>query len=66
MAEFTVVFKASADKALRRLPEAMQTRIAAVAKELGNRAEVIDYVETYVMNSNKCFATFSRNKVDSG
>jgi hypothetical protein len=33
--------------------------LAGAMSELGNKAEVIDYVESYVMNSNKCFAVFS-------
>jgi len=32
--------------------------LAGAMSELGQRAEIIDYVETYVMNSNKCFAAF--------
>jgi len=38
--------------------------LAGAMTELGKRAEIIDYVETYVMNSNKCFAAFSRNKAN--
>ena len=33
--------------------------LAGAMVELGKKAEVVDYVETYVMNSNKCFAAFA-------
>lgn len=33
--------------------------LAGAMTELGRRAEVIDYVETYVLNSNKCFAAWT-------
>jgi mRNA interferase RelE/StbE len=36
MAQYNVAFKPSADKALRKLPESVQRRIAAAAKELGD------------------------------
>jgi mRNA interferase RelE/StbE len=36
MAQYAVRFKQSADKALRKLPEAVQKRIAAAAKDLRN------------------------------
>jgi hypothetical protein len=32
--------------------------LAGAMTELGHRAEVVDYVETYVFNSSKCFAVF--------
>jgi len=34
--------------------------LAGAMTEAGHRAKVIDYVETSVMNSNKCFAVFER------
>lgn len=36
MTQYRVFFTPSADKALQRLPAAVQTRIASAAKELGN------------------------------
>jgi mRNA interferase RelE/StbE len=36
MAGYRVLFKPSADKALRKLPESVQKRIAAAAQELGD------------------------------
>jgi mRNA interferase RelE/StbE len=36
MAGYRVLFKPSADKALRKLPESVQKRIAAAAEELGD------------------------------
>lgn len=30
--------------------------------ELGHKVEIIDFVETYVMNSNKCFASFTADR----
>ena len=32
--------------------------LAGAMTEIGARAQIIDYVETYVLNSNKCFAVF--------
>jgi hypothetical protein len=32
--------------------------LAGAMNELNYRAEVVDYVETYILNSNKCFAIF--------
>jgi Catalytic LigB subunit of aromatic ring-opening dioxygenase len=32
--------------------------LAGAMSELGKKVEILDYVETYVMNSNKCFAVF--------
>ncbi len=32
--------------------------LAGAMSELGRKVEIIDWVETYVMNSNKCFAAF--------
>ena len=32
--------------------------LAGSMAELGKKAEIVDYVESYVMNSNKCFAVF--------
>lgn len=32
--------------------------LAGAMEELGRKAQVIDYVETYVFNSNKCWALF--------
>lgn len=32
--------------------------LAGAMDAVGKKAEVVDYVETYVMNSNKCFAVF--------
>jgi hypothetical protein len=32
--------------------------LAGAMAELGQRAEIVDYVETYVFNSSKCFAVF--------
>ena len=32
--------------------------LAGAMEELGRKPEVIDYVETYVHNSNKCLALF--------
>ena len=32
--------------------------LAGAMAEIGHRAEVVDYVETYVFNSSKCFALF--------
>jgi Catalytic LigB subunit of aromatic ring-opening dioxygenase len=34
--------------------------LAGAMSELGKKVEILDYVETYVMNSNKCFAVFER------
>lgn len=34
--------------------------LAGAMSELGKRAEVVDWIETYVVNSNKCFAVFDR------
>jgi len=33
--------------------------VAGAMAELGKRAEIVDWVESYVVNSNKCFAVFS-------
>ncbi len=33
--------------------------LAGAMAEIGGEAQVVDYVETYVMNSNKCFALFT-------
>jgi hypothetical protein len=33
--------------------------LAGAMAELGKKAEVIDYTESYVLNSNKCFAAFA-------
>jgi hypothetical protein len=35
------------------------TLVGAMA-ELGYRADIVDYVETHVFNSNKCFALFAQ------
>lgn len=32
--------------------------LAGAMQELGRKAEIVDYVESYVFNSNKCFAIF--------
>jgi hypothetical protein len=32
--------------------------LAGAMSELGKKVEILDFVETYVMNSNKCFAVF--------
>ncbi len=32
--------------------------LAGAMEELGRKAEILDYVETYVLNSNKCLAVF--------
>ena len=32
--------------------------LAGAMEELGRKAQVIGYVETYVFNSNKCWALF--------
>jgi hypothetical protein len=32
--------------------------LAGAMSELGQKAEIVDYVETYVFNSAKCFAYF--------
>jgi hypothetical protein len=32
--------------------------LAGAMSELGHRAEIVDYVETYILNSDKCFAVF--------
>jgi Catalytic LigB subunit of aromatic ring-opening dioxygenase len=32
--------------------------LAGAMSELGHKAEIVDYVETYILNSNKCFAVF--------
>ncbi len=32
--------------------------LAGAMAELGHKAEIIDFIETYVLNSNKCFAFF--------
>lgn len=32
--------------------------LAGAMHELGQRAEIVDYVESYVFNSDKCFAIF--------
>ncbi len=32
--------------------------LAGAMAELGYKAEIVDYVETYVFNSSKCFALF--------
>ena len=36
--------------------------LAGAMTELGQRAEVVDFVETYVFNSAKCFAVFAPNQ----
>ncbi len=33
--------------------------LAGAMTQLGNKAEIVDYAETYLVNSNKCFAVFS-------
>jgi hypothetical protein len=33
--------------------------LAGAMTELGKTAEIVDYAETYLVNSNKCFAVFS-------
>jgi hypothetical protein len=32
--------------------------LAGAMAELGRSAEIVDYVESWVFNSNKCFAVF--------
>jgi hypothetical protein len=32
--------------------------LAGAMEELSYKAEIVDYVETYVLNSNKCLAIF--------
>jgi hypothetical protein len=32
--------------------------LAGAMEELGRKAEIIDYIETYVFNSEKCLALF--------
>jgi hypothetical protein len=34
--------------------------LAGAMHELGMKATIIDWVETYIFNSNKCFAVFNR------
>jgi hypothetical protein len=52
------------DLSLSQIEEAGQHEIlnwvclAGAMVELGRKAEIIDYVETYIFNSNKCFAIF--------
>ena len=36
--------------------------LAGAMAELGHKVEIIDFVETYVMNSNKCFASFAADR----
>ena len=49
---------------LSQIEEAGQNEIlnwvclAGAMEELKHRVEIIDYVESYVFNSNKCFAVF--------
>jgi hypothetical protein len=49
---------------LRQIEESGQHEVlnwvclAGAMAELGYRAEIVDYVETYVFNSSKCFAVF--------
>ena len=33
--------------------------LAGAMSALGKKAEIVDYTESYVLNSNKCFAVFS-------
>ena len=39
-------------------PEPMRREWAGAMHALGRRAEIVDWVETYVFNSSKCFAVF--------
>jgi hypothetical protein len=40
--------------------------LAGAMTELGQKAEVIDYVESYVFNSAKCFALFPPTRRPAG
>jgi hypothetical protein len=52
------------DLAREQLEEAGQhellnwVALAGAMAELGHKAQIIDYIETYVLNSNKCFASW--------
>ena len=40
-------------------PGSFAEKLGGAMSALGKKAEIVDYTESYVLNSNKCFAVFS-------